>query len=121
MCECHSFAHELINDRCLDVRIAEGPDTRRVFEVTIQLDDPSAVTGLDEAPIHIEVVSAEATGVLVVPVNALLALAEGGYAVEVVDSADTTRFVRVEIGKFADGVVAVTGDISEGDRVLVPR
>ncbi len=101
--------------------VVEGPETRRVFEVTIHLDDPSAAVGLDEAPIDIEVVSEEASNVLVVPVNALLALAEGGYAVEVVAEDDTTRFVRVEIGKFADGVVAITGDISEGDRVLVPR
>nr|MDJ0954649.1 hypothetical protein [Acidimicrobiia bacterium] len=99
----------------------EGPETRRVFEVTILLDEPSAAAGLDEAPIDIEIVSEEASNVLVVPVNALLALAEGGYAVEVVAADETTRFVRVEIGKFADGVVAVTGDISEGDRVLVPR
>ncbi len=101
--------------------VVEGPETRRVFEVTILLDDPSAAVGLDEAPIDVEVVSEEASDVLVVPVNALLALAEGGYAVELVADDGTTRFVRVEIGKFADGVVAVTGDISEGDRVLVPR
>ena len=101
--------------------VADGPEARRVFEVTIELDDPATAAGLDEAPVDIEVVSEEATYVLVVPVNALLALAEGGYAVELIDDAGGTRFVRVEIGKFADGIVAVTGDISEGDRVLVPR
>lgn len=101
--------------------ITEGPETRRVFEVSIRLDDVGAAAGLDEAPVDVEIESEEASNVLVVPVNALLALAEGGYAVEVVESDDTTRFVRVEIGKFADGVVAVTGDISEGDQVLVPR
>ncbi len=101
--------------------VIDGPETKRVFEVTIELDDPSAAEGLDEAPVDIEVVSEEATDVLVVPVNALLSLAEGGYAVELIDDADNTRFVRVEIGKFADGIVAVSGDINEGDRVLVPR
>jgi len=101
--------------------VVEGPETKRVFEVTVALDDPSAAAGLDEAPVDIEVVSEEATDVLVVPVNALLALAEGGYAVELIEGSDGTRFVRVEIGKFADGIVAVTGDITEGDRVLVPR
>lgn len=101
--------------------VMDGPETKRVFEVTITLDDPAAAAGLDEAPVDIEVVSEEASDVLVVPVNALLALAEGGYAVELIDNEDNTRFVQVEIGKFADGVVAVTGDINEGDRVLVPR
>lgn len=101
--------------------VGAGPEARRVYEVTIRLDDISAASGLDEAPVDIEVVSEEASDVLVVPVNALLALAEGGYAVEVAEPAGSSRFVRVEIGKFADGVVAITGDISEGDRVLVPR
>ena len=101
--------------------VGAGTEARRVFEVTIRLDDISAASGLDEAPVDVEVVSEEATNVLVVPVNALLALAEGGYAVEVAAATGPSRFVRVEIGKFADGVVAITGDVSEGDRVLVPR
>lgn len=97
--------------------VGTGPEARRVFEVTIRLDDSSVAGDLDEAPVDVEIISEEATDVLVVPVNALLALAEGGYAVELAEG----RFVQVEIGKFADGVVAITGDISEGDRVLVPR
>lgn len=101
--------------------LVEGANTRRVFEVTIQLDDPAAASGLDEAPVDIEIASQEATDVLVVPVNALVALAEGGYAVELLNPDNTTRFVTVEIGEFADGIVAVTGEINEGDRVLVPR
>ncbi|MCE9622773.1 MAG: peptidoglycan-binding protein [Actinomycetia bacterium] len=57
-----------------------------------------------------------------VPADALLALAEGGYAVEVPDSssANGTRLVAVEIGEFADGWVAVTGAIEPGDTVVVP-
>ncbi len=101
--------------------IVEATNTRRVFEVRIRLDDPSAAAGLDEAPVDVDIVSEEASDVLVVPVNALLALAEGGYAIEVVEPGGDSRFVQVEIGKFADGLVAVTGAISEGDQVLVPR
>ena len=101
--------------------VGTGPEARRVFEVTIRLDDAGAANGLDEAPVDIEVISEEASDVLVVPVNALLALAEGGYAIEIEETSGSSRFVKVEIGKFADGVVAVTGDVSEGDRVLVPR
>ena len=70
--------------------------------------------------------------VLYVPVNALLALAEGGYALEVYDGeieGDTfdgesgvdTSYVAVEIGVFTDGFVEVKGNISEGQIVVVPR
>ena len=70
--------------------------------------------------------------VLYVPVNALLALAEGGYALEVYDgvldtgtfegeSGADTSYVAVEIGVFTDGFVEVKGNISEGQIVVVPR
>ena len=54
---------------------------------------------------------------LAVPVEAVLALAEGGYAVEVVDGA-TTHLVGVELGPFVDGQVEVVGDVAEGDTVV---
>ena len=63
---------------------------------------------------------------LVVPVSALVALAEGGYAVEVVvgtlpDGSLATQYVAVEPGLFADGFVAVTSPtLQEGDQVVVP-
>jgi multidrug efflux pump subunit AcrA (membrane-fusion protein) len=90
------------------------------FEVEIALDDPSVAGGLDEAPVDVRVVSDTAEDVLAVPVTALLALAEGGYAVEVVDADGSTRLVGVEPGFFAEGLVEVTGDVAEGDLVVVP-
>ena len=61
----------------------------------------------------------KATGVLVVPIRALVALAEGGYAVEKV-SGGSTQLVAVEAGEFGDGIVAITGDgVAEGDTVVV--
>ena len=59
-----------------------------------------------------------AEGVLAVPVEAVLALAEGGYAVEV-DDGTARRLVGVELGVFADGMVEVTGELSPGDQVVV--
>jgi membrane fusion protein, multidrug efflux system len=60
------------------------------------------------------------THVLTVPVAALLALAEGGYGVQVVEGA-TTRIVAVETGLFAGGRVEVSGaGISEGMTVGMP-
>lgn len=98
-----------------------GNNNSTVFEVTISLDDASVAVGLDEAPVDVLVVTDSALGVLAVPVTSLLVLAEGGYAVEVDNGAGETRFVAVEPGFFADGLVEVrTNGLSAGDRVVVP-
>lgn len=92
-----------------------------VFEVTILLDDPTAAAGLDEAPVDVDIVTDRVDGVMAVPVTALLALAEGGYAVEVVDGAGATRLVGVDPGFYAEGLVEIDSDgVSVGDRVVVP-
>jgi hypothetical protein len=60
--------------------------------------------------------------VLAVPVDALLALAGGGYAVEVSEGG-VHRLVAVTVGLFddAEGVVQVSGrDLFVGQRVVVP-
>ncbi|MGI9528998.1 MAG: peptidoglycan-binding protein [Acidimicrobiia bacterium] len=91
------------------------------FEMTVTLEDPEAAVGLDEAPVDVIVVGDRADNVLVVPVTALLALAEGGYAVEVVDSNGATVLVAVDPGLFADGFVEVTSSgLEPGMQVLVP-
>ncbi len=82
------------------------------------------VDGFDDIPdgtpveVIVDIVAAE--GALTVPVEAVLALAEGGYALEVLDESGTRRLVAVELGVFADGMVAVDGDVAEGDQVVVP-
>ena len=95
------------------------PQGNAFFEVEIVLDDPTVAGSLDEAPVDVRIVTDTAEDVLAVPVTALLALAEGGYAVEVVDGS-STRLVGVEPGFFADGLVEVTGDLSTDDVVVVP-
>ncbi|MGH9183303.1 MAG: hypothetical protein ACRDZ9_05740 [Acidimicrobiales bacterium] len=58
-----------------------------------------------------------------VPVTALLALAGGGYAVEVADPDGTRHLVPVDLGLFddAEGLVQVTGSgLEAGQRVVVP-
>ena len=60
---------------------------------------------------------------LVVPVDALLARASGGYAVEVTGAARTRHLVAVSLGLFddADGLVQVTGPgLVAGQQVVVP-
>jgi hypothetical protein len=90
--------------------------------VTVSLDDPAAAGSLDAAPVTVRVVTSEATDVLAVPVDALLALSEGGYAVERKLANGSTTLVGVELGAFADGYVEITaaGDLAEGDEVEVP-
>ena len=89
------------------------------FDVEIDLDDPTVGAGLDEAPVTVVFEKERAEDVLAVPVTALVALAEGGYAVELVDG-DRTRLVAVVPGTFADGLVEVVGELDVGDEVVVP-
>lgn len=97
-----------------------SPDSFTV-DVQVTLDDPAAVGSLDSAPVVVRVASRAAEGVLAVPVNALLAVADGGYVVERVGRNGTTRRIPVEAGAFADGWVEITGDLEEGDEVVVPE
>jgi membrane fusion protein, multidrug efflux system len=109
----------VVSDIGTVVQASQSGDT--YFEMTVTLDDPEAAPGLDEAPVDVEVVGDSASNVLSVPVTALIALAEGGYAVEVIDDGGTTRLVGVDPGLFADGRVEVAGDgLSDGMKVVVP-
>ena len=75
----------------------------------------------DEAPVDVSLAKETAKHVLSVPVEALLALAEGGYAVEVVNADGSTRLVRVEPGMYADSFVEVTGSgLRDATKVVVP-
>ncbi|MFL6143120.1 MAG: peptidoglycan-binding protein [Labedaea sp.] len=87
------------------------------FNATITLDDPAVVGDLDAGSVEARFTTATRQGVLAVPVGALLALAEGGYAVEVVDGANH-RLVAVKTGLFADGKVEIKGDLTAGTRVV---
>ena len=91
------------------------------FEVIVALDDVTAAAGLDQAPVDVEVITESRPAVLAVPVTALLALSEGGYAVEVDDGGGGTRLVGVDPGLYADNLVEVTSTgLQVGDLVVVP-
>jgi len=88
--------------------------------VTISVADQHALGTLDGAPVDVTLTSAQAKDVLSVPVEALVALAEGGYGVQVVTGA-TSQYVAVTTGMFANGRVEITGDgITAGTVVGVP-
>lgn len=91
------------------------------FEVEVILDRDGAGAGLDEAPVEVELIDDRAVDVLAVPVSALLALSEGGYAVEVDHGAGGTTLVGVEVGMYADGWVEITSpQIEAGMQVVTP-
>ena len=76
--------------------------------------------GFDGAAVSVAFTAARRANVLVVPVSALLALAEGGYGLEVVE-AGGSRIVAVRTGLFADGRVEVSGPgLRAGLEVGVP-
>ena len=98
----------------------QGPVT--TIPVSVNLTDPRAAGSLDQAPVTVNITTATAKNVLVVPVGALLARAPGGYVVEVVGPGNTRRWTPVTPGIFddADGLVQVTGALTPGQRVVVP-
>jgi len=103
--------------------VATQPDSgAATVPVTIALDDPASAGGLDKAPVLVAITTATVEDALVVPVTALLALTDGGYAIEVVED-DQTRLIAVELGLFdsGGGVVEVIGEgLEAGQRVVVP-
>ena len=94
--------------------------TDGAIEVTVTIADQATLGALEVASVDVQFVSDSRDGVLSVPVAALLARPEGGFAVEVVTGA-TSALVPVDTGLFAAGRVEIRGDgIAEGLRVGVP-
>jgi hypothetical protein len=96
---------------------ANGGDP--TLPVELALTDPSAAGDLDQAPVSVRITTSSASDVLSAPIQALVALAEGGYAVERVTGPATTKLVAVTLGPSAEGWVQVTGDVHSGDEVVV--
>lgn len=89
---------------------------------SISLDDPATASGLDQAPVQVEITTKGVENVLSVPVTALVGKSGGGFAVEVVRGGEERELVAVKLGLFdtAGGRVQVDGDLREGDQVVVP-
>ena len=98
-----------------------GNQSDPTVAVTISLELPDGAASYEQAPVEVRVTSASRENVLAVPVNALVALLEGGYAVERVAEDGTSALVGVELGIFQDGWVEVRADgLDDGDAVAVP-
>jgi hypothetical protein len=97
-----------------------GDEAPATVTLRVRLDNPHAGAAVDAAPVTVNITSARARHVLAVPVSARVALAGGGYAVEVVHGG-ARRLVAVQTGLFANTRVQVSGrDLTAGMRVQVP-
>jgi peptidoglycan hydrolase-like protein with peptidoglycan-binding domain len=97
-----------------------GSSSTPTVPVTIALDRTPPGARLDQAPVNVAITTQRANHVLAVPVNALLALAGGGFGVQVV-SGKSTRLVGVSTGLYSNTLVQVSGSgIRPGVRVEVP-
>jgi multidrug efflux pump subunit AcrA (membrane-fusion protein) len=104
------------------VATASQDGSSTTVPVTIDLDPAATLPDLDAAPVTVHVVVTDHPDVLAVPVSALVALLEGGYAVEVVDDDGSHRYVAVETDLFEDGKVEIRGDgLRAGMHVVVAR
>jgi hypothetical protein len=100
-----------------------GSGSGPTVPVQIRPTDPRATGSLDQALVEVAIIDRTARNVLAVPVDALLARAGGGYAVEVVAGDGTHHLVRVRLGLFDDaaGMVQASGPgLAAGQRVVVP-
>jgi hypothetical protein len=91
------------------------------INVTVTMARATGAASLDQAPVTVNITNGTADDVLAVPTTALLALAGGGYAVEVVAADRTHQLVPVTTGIFDDqaGMVQVSGaGLASGQNVV---
>jgi multidrug efflux pump subunit AcrA (membrane-fusion protein) len=98
-----------------------GGSPTTTIPVQVTLTHPGAAGTLDQAPVTVNITTANAHDALAVPVTALVAQSPGGYVVEVVGQQNTRHYVPVTVGIFddADGMVQVTGNLTPGQQVVV--
>lgn len=84
-------------------------DQQTSMQLTVTPDRP-AVTGTgQDVAVQVSLVTQSVSHVLAVPISALLALAGGGYAVQVAEPSGARRLVAVSVGLFANTLVQVSG------------
>ena len=87
--------------------------TTTTVSMDIQLN-AEAKNVVEASSVSIDLVTSSVDNALTVPTSALLALAEGGYAIE----KSGGQLVAITPGKYADGFVEISGDVAEGDVVV---
>lgn len=100
-----------------------GGGSAPTVTVDVAPTNPAATGSYDQAPVEVSITDSTVDDALVVPVNALLALSSGGYALEVVPPHGPHYLIAVTTGLFddADGLVQVSGNgLVPGMRVVQP-
>lgn len=106
------------------VAIAPSNGGSATITVAVTPTDPAATGAFDQAPVEVLIIAGTVNDALVVPIDALLALSGGGYAVEAVEASGVHTLVPVTTGLFdsADNLVQVTGArLAAGQRIVVPK
>lgn len=83
----------------------QAQDGSAQVQGTIAPDDPTALDATTSDAVRVQLTGQTRSGVLAVPVSALLALAGGGYGLQEPDG----TLLRVTTGLFAGGLVEVSG------------
>lgn len=99
---------------------SEGAPPDAGLTVEVQVEIPQQFVKDRQGAVTIRFLANERKDVLAVPVIALVALAEGGYGLQVADG-PTPLYVPVRTGLFARGFVEIeSGAVDEHTKVVVP-
>ncbi|MEU3644936.1 peptidoglycan-binding protein [Lentzea sp. NPDC034063] len=91
-----------------------GPKT----DVVVTPDNPADVEDLDTAPVRLTITTESRTGVLTVPLAALVALKEGGYAIQL----PSGGLKAVRTGLYSQDKVEISGDgVTDGLEVVTAQ
>ena len=101
---------------------ASDPSADPTVPMVVRLTKPKDAAAFSSGSVTVSIEQSRDDNVLTVPVTALVSLAEGGYAVQVVDPAAASgyRLVAVKTGTITEDYAAISGDgITEGLKVEV--
>jgi hypothetical protein len=100
-----------------------GGNSTPTITVLVTPDDPKVTGSLDQASVEVSITNGSAKNAFIVPIDALVSLADGGYALEVIGPKGVHTLEPVSTGLFDDAneQVQVTGSgVAAGQRIVIP-
>jgi hypothetical protein len=99
-----------------------SPGSNASTVLTVTPADPAATGAANGEGVQVALTVQSVRNVLAVPIAALVALAGGGYGLEVVEHSGVHQLVGVQTGVFAGGDVQVSSDgLTSGTRIVVAQ